>query len=61
MMGFFDFEKVFGLTLGSAAHSRGHGVPDDHLIVLFAVLVYAGVACFSVGWPKGLTDSRPSG
>lgn len=41
---FCDFEKVFGLTLDSASHSRVHGVPDDHLIVLFAVLVYSGVA-----------------
>lgn len=52
---FCDFEKVFGVTLDLAGHSREHGVPDDHLIVLFAVLVYAGVAYLPVGRSKVLT------
>lgn len=58
---FRDFGKVFGMTLDSTSHSREHCVPDDHLIVLFAVLVYAGVAYFPVGWPKVLSDSESIG
>lgn len=48
------------MTLDSASHSREQSVPDDHLIVLFAVLVYAGVAYFRVGWPKVPSDSEPN-